>query len=128
MDNPSDLNPKLIVSRTLRRLLDRRLLTATINVFYRPASSHLRNGIPPRAEVYRLLYREALGYARAHAEIWGISVAELHARIPALEHLRILSGDAEPETCHSSPLLRLGSALDGGFQRSHRPDLQQQLK
>lgn len=96
MDNHSNPEPKLILGRTLRRLLDRRLLAATVNVFYRPALSHVRNGIPPRAEVYRVLYREALTYARAHSDIWGVSVEELHARIPTLEHLRILAGDEHP--------------------------------
>jgi hypothetical protein len=93
MDNLFDVDPRLIVKNTFRRLVDRRLLATTINHFYRPALAHVRNGIPPRAAVYRFLYQEALTYARAHSEIWSVSVAELHARIPALEHLRILAGE-----------------------------------
>jgi hypothetical protein len=93
MDNQTAVASRLLVGRTLKRLLDRRLLVATINLSYRPALSHVRNAIPTRAQVYELLYQEALAYARAHADIWGVSVAELHARIPALEHLRFLAGE-----------------------------------
>jgi hypothetical protein len=112
-----DLNPKRIIRRAARKL-DRRLLAKTINVFYQPALSHFRNGITPGARVYRLLYREALASARAHAEIWGVSVPELHARMPALEHLRFLARDAEPVRPLCPYVARWAESLSQWFQVS----------
>jgi hypothetical protein len=95
MDNLKAVNPRRAFVRTLRKLLGRRLLASKIDLFHEPALIHEMNGIPRHSEVYKLLYLEALGHARAFAEIWGVPVAELHARIPSLEHLRVLAGSNE---------------------------------
>ncbi|MCU1315065.1 MAG: hypothetical protein JWN63_387 [Candidatus Acidoferrum typicum] len=60
-----------------------------------------RTCVDPRDECHpaaqRVLQASLPGgaHARAFAEIWGVSVAELHARIPSLEHLRVLAGSDE---------------------------------
>jgi hypothetical protein len=96
MDRFFDPNPKLMIRRAARRL-DQRLLARTINLLHQPALSHLNNAIPPGAVVYRMLYGEALASARTYSEVWSVPLLELHARVPALEHLRTLSGCGEPD-------------------------------
>ncbi len=63
-----------------------------IETLHRPAVGHEYHGVPRGDEVYKILYRDAERYARAHAEIWGVSLSELYAHLPALEHLRHLAG------------------------------------
>jgi hypothetical protein len=87
-DNPA----RNVIVTTIRRLIDRRFLRMSIETLHKPALSHECHGVPRGDEVYRLLYRHAESYARAHAEIWGVDLAELYAIMPALEHLRHLAG------------------------------------
>jgi hypothetical protein len=77
--------------KTIRRLIDRKFLSMSIDTLHNPAIGHECYGVPRGDEVYRILYSQADSYARAHAELWGIDLAELYATMPALEHLRHLA-------------------------------------
>jgi hypothetical protein len=75
----------------IKRLIERKVLSRSIDVLHKPAVGHERHGVPRGEEVYRILYGRAASYAHAYAEKWGFDLCELYAILPALEHLRHLA-------------------------------------
>jgi hypothetical protein len=79
------------ILKTIRRLIDRKLLSKAIDTLHQPAIGHECYGVPRGDEMYRILYFRAESYAREHAEAWGVDLVELYAIMPALEHMRHLA-------------------------------------
>jgi hypothetical protein len=92
MKELNELTARNVLGSTFRRLVDRRLLAMTVGQFHRLALAHEKNGIPPGSRVYVQLHDEARSYVVRHSGIWGTSLSNLHAYLPALEHLRLLAG------------------------------------